>query len=69
MKRRMTQEEYRNHVYSKYNSSFGKLSGSGVDKPLGFVSPDKCYEMINERREIDHRTRYSRHNNYYKISW
>ena len=58
----MTQEEYRNHVYSKYDK---ELRG-GIG---GYLPPDNCYEMINERKVTDHRTRYSRHNNYYKINW
>ena len=65
----MTIEEYRNYVYSKFNGNIGSLSGSGSEKLLGFVSPDKCYEMINEKREINPRSRYSRNNIHYKINW
>ena len=60
----MTEEEYRNHVYSKYGSNLGTN-----DDPLGFLPPDRCYEMINEKREVNHRNRYSRYNHNYRINW
>ena len=69
----MTKEEYRNYVYSKYRGNGYVITKKDVEPYSisggGFLSPDTCYEMINEKREINYRNRYSRHNQYYKINW
>ena len=51
----MTKEEYRNYVYSKYRGNGYVITKKDVE-PYSisggrFLSPDTCYEMINEKRE------------------
>ena len=68
----MTNEEFRNCVYNQYRC--GSVEGSTgthfpefpIIKGLGFHSPDRCYEILNERQT---NRGYSRYEHYYKIKW
>ena len=56
----MTNEEFRKYVYSQYQCGIGG----------GFKSPDRCYEIINDRQKDFHNSRgYSQYDHYYKIRW
>lgn len=52
---KITEEEYR--VYFAYDTMYGTY------KHL----PDKCYEILNERRTTNNRSSQKGH--YYKIKW
>ena len=68
----MTKEEYRVHVYNKYYDTTGCIIKSAEGKTShapGFLRPDECYEMINERVIRNHRNSYSSYNHHYRIKW
>ena len=67
----MKKENIRNLVYSNYNSSPKNLIDRLDEKKtqLGFLYPDKCYELIHNEREINPRLKYSRSNIFYKVKW
>ena len=46
-------------VYSSYRGSW--IRGGG------FLSPQRCYEILNEGRTTNNRSSYKEH--YYKIKW
>ena len=55
----MTKEEYRNYVYNQYDTVHSVFMNS----------PERCYELINDRQEKPTNVRYSTNNHYYKIKW
>ena len=55
----MTNEEFRKCVYSQYTCGLGS----------GFRSPERCYEILNEREVVKSQKDYSTYNHYYKIKW
>jgi hypothetical protein len=55
----MTKEEFRKCVYSQYTCGLGG----------GFRSPERCYEILNEREVVKSQKDYSTYNHYYKIKW
>ncbi len=56
----MTNEEYRNYVYNQYDTMNGVYKNS----------PERCYELINERQKPQPTiVRNSTNNHYYKIKW
>ena len=60
---KMDKEQYRNYIYSRYGSNLK----TNTD-PTGFLNPDQCYELINERVS-NHRSDYSSYNKHYRIKW
>ena len=55
---KITKEEKR--VYSLYTCGIGG----------GFKSQDKCYEILNEKRNTKPtRSRYSQYEHYYRVKW
>ena len=56
----MTNEEFRHYVYNQYDTMNGVYKNS----------PERCYELINERQKPQPTiVRNSTNNHYYKIKW